>query len=39
MKTINYDRAHVRMKKLLESSFHCGCLRIEDCERAIAGAL
>lgn len=27
-----------RMKRLLESSFHCGCLRIEDCERAIAGA-
>ncbi len=25
-----------RMRKLLESSFHCGCLRIEDCERAIA---
>ena len=25
-----------RMKALLESSFHCGCLRIEDCERAIA---
>lgn len=25
-----------RMKSLLESSFHCGCLRIEDCERAIA---
>lgn len=25
-----------RMKTLLESSFHCGCLRIEDCERAIA---
>jgi MerR family redox-sensitive transcriptional activator SoxR len=24
------------MKALLESSFHCGCLRIEDCERAIA---
>lgn len=27
-----------RMQRLLESSFHCGCLRIEDCERAIAGA-
>jgi MerR family redox-sensitive transcriptional activator SoxR len=27
-----------RMKALLESSFHCGCLRIEDCERAIAAA-
>jgi len=26
------------MKRLLESSFHCGCLRIEDCERAIAAA-
>lgn len=25
-----------RMKALLESSFRCGCLRIEDCERAIA---
>jgi MerR family transcriptional regulator, redox-sensitive transcriptional activator SoxR len=25
-----------RMKSLLESSFHCGCLRIENCERAIA---
>ena len=25
-----------RMKTLLESSFHCGCLRIEDCEQAIA---
>ena len=25
-----------RMKTLLESSFHCGCLKIEDCERAIA---
>ena len=25
-----------RMKTLLESSFRCGCLRIEDCERAIA---
>jgi MerR family redox-sensitive transcriptional activator SoxR len=25
-----------RMKGLLESSFHCGCLRIEDCERAFA---
>ena len=24
-----------RMRQLLESSFHCGCLRIEDCERAI----
>ena len=27
-----------RMQKLLESSFHCGCLRIEDCERAITAA-
>ena len=27
-----------RMKRLLESSFHCGCLRIEDCERVIAAA-
>lgn len=25
-----------RMRTLLESSFHCGCLRIEDCERVIA---
>jgi MerR family redox-sensitive transcriptional activator SoxR len=25
-----------RMKALLESSFRCGCPRIEDCERAIA---
>ncbi len=25
-----------RMKALLETSFHCGCLRIEDCERAMA---
>lgn len=25
-----------RMKTLLESSFRCGCPRIEDCERAIA---
>ena len=24
-----------RMKALLESSFRCGCLRIEDCERAM----
>jgi MerR family redox-sensitive transcriptional activator SoxR len=24
-----------RMKALLESSFHCDCLRIDDCERAI----
>jgi MerR family redox-sensitive transcriptional activator SoxR len=24
------------MRALLESSFRCGCLRIEDCERAIA---
>jgi MerR family transcriptional regulator, redox-sensitive transcriptional activator SoxR len=24
-----------RMKRLLDSSFHCGCLRIDDCERAI----
>jgi len=30
------SRRIVRMKTLLESSFHCGCLRIEDCERAIA---
>jgi len=30
------SRRIVRMKALLESSFHCGCLRIEDCERAIA---
>lgn len=27
-----------RMRRLLESSFHCGCLRIEDCERAIASS-
>jgi MerR family redox-sensitive transcriptional activator SoxR len=27
-----------RMRRLLESSFHCGCLRIEDCERVIAAA-
>ncbi len=27
-----------RMQRLLKSSFHCGCLRIEDCERAIAAA-
>jgi MerR family redox-sensitive transcriptional activator SoxR len=27
-----------RMKTLLDSSFHCGCLRIEDCERAIAAS-
>jgi MerR family redox-sensitive transcriptional activator SoxR len=25
-----------RMKTLLESSFRCRCLRIEDCERALA---
>ena len=25
-----------RMQKLLQTSFHCGCLRIEDCERVIA---
>ena len=31
------SRRIVRMKTLLESSFHCGCLRIEDCERAITG--
>jgi MerR family transcriptional regulator, redox-sensitive transcriptional activator SoxR len=30
------SRRIVRMKRLLESSFHCGCLRIEDCERVIA---
>jgi MerR family redox-sensitive transcriptional activator SoxR len=24
-----------RMRTLLKSSFHCGCLRIDDCERAI----
>ncbi len=24
-----------RMRRLLTSSFHCGCLRIEDCERAL----
>lgn len=30
------SRRIARMKRLLESSFHCGCLRIEDCERAIA---
>jgi MerR family redox-sensitive transcriptional activator SoxR len=24
-----------RMKNLLESSFRCGCVRIDDCERAI----
>jgi len=30
------SRRIARMKTLLESSFHCGCLRIEDCERAIA---
>ena len=24
-----------RMRTLLDSSFHCGCLRIEDCERAV----
>jgi MerR family redox-sensitive transcriptional activator SoxR len=24
-----------RMRQLLTSSFHCGCLRIEDCERAL----
>jgi MerR family redox-sensitive transcriptional activator SoxR len=27
-----------RMKEVLETSFRCGCLRIEDCERAIVGA-
>jgi DNA-binding transcriptional MerR regulator len=27
-----------RMKEVLESSFRCGCLRIEDCERAIIEA-
>jgi len=26
-----------RMKELLETSFRCGCLRIDDCERAMAG--
>src|SRR5215469_3711247 len=30
------SRRITRMRTLLESSFHCGCLRIEDCERAIA---
>jgi MerR family redox-sensitive transcriptional activator SoxR len=30
------SRRIARMKTLLESSFHCGCLRIEDCERVIA---
>jgi MerR family transcriptional regulator, redox-sensitive transcriptional activator SoxR len=32
------SRRIARMRKLLESSFHCGCLRIEDCERAIAAS-
>jgi MerR family transcriptional regulator, redox-sensitive transcriptional activator SoxR len=27
-----------RMKQLLDSSFHCGCLRIDDCERIAASA-
>jgi MerR family redox-sensitive transcriptional activator SoxR len=27
-----------RMRTLLESSFHCGCLRIEDCERVVLSA-
>ena len=27
-----------RMRKLLTSSFHCGCLRIEDCERALVSS-
>lgn len=27
-----------RMQSVLRSSFHCECPRIEDCERAIAGA-
>lgn len=27
-----------RMKGLLNSSFHCGCLSIEDCERALLAA-
>ena len=27
-----------RMKLLLDSSFHCGCLRIDDCERVILAA-
>lgn len=27
-----------RMKALLETSFHCGCLRLEDCERFIVAA-
>jgi MerR family transcriptional regulator, redox-sensitive transcriptional activator SoxR len=27
-----------RMRALLNSSFHCGCLRIEDCERALLSA-
>jgi MerR family redox-sensitive transcriptional activator SoxR len=30
------SRRIASMKTLLESSFHCGCLRIEDCERLIA---
>jgi DNA-binding transcriptional MerR regulator len=25
-----------RMQEILQTSFHCGCLRIEDCERVIA---
>jgi len=24
------------MQRLLRSAFHCGCLRLEDCERALA---
>jgi hypothetical protein len=31
----NGIRRAARMKALLESSFRCGCLRIEDCERAM----
>jgi MerR family redox-sensitive transcriptional activator SoxR len=27
-----------RMKAVLESSFRCGCPRMEDCERAIVGS-
>jgi DNA-binding transcriptional MerR regulator len=27
-----------RMRMLLNSSFHCGCLRIEDCERALVSS-
>ena len=40
-KLLEFDQSMVRMARMravLESSFRCDCLRIEDCERAITAA-